>query len=241
MLKTSKSKPHGDICIQICDFGLSGQRVDQSFSHSFSISAIHSALKAGSFISKFGSTNTSIGVILLRRLIGLHPGAGLRHTHLLGSDVLPMATSLLPDDLEAWGEAARRSRVDLDFSIHVVRRDGRASLRPYVDAVRRFGVRMVVDRAAIGTPSSSAFRNEGAISLVLPNEAILSRTELLFRYGMSRSWSSGRSRSLSTVPETAWSPARSWLAIVSVAVSLPNAPGATLIVYARGHSVRSGL
>jgi hypothetical protein len=55
-------------------------------------------------------------------------------------------------------------------------------------------VRMVVDRAVIGTPSSSAFRNEGAISLVLPTEAILSRTELLFRYGMSRPWSSGRPR-----------------------------------------------
>ena len=41
-----------------------------------------------------------------QRLIGLHPGASLRLTHLLGSDVLPMAAALLPDDLEAWGEAA---------------------------------------------------------------------------------------------------------------------------------------
>ena len=48
---------------------------------------------------------------------------------------------------------------------------------------------MVVDRTVIGTPSSSAFRSEGAITLVLPTEAVLSRLELLFRYGMYRSWS----------------------------------------------------
>jgi hypothetical protein len=126
---------------------------------------------------------------IVRRLIGLHPGACLRLTHLLGSDVLPMAVALLPDDLEAWGEAALASRVDLDFSIHVARRDRRASLRPLSDAVRRLGVRMVIDREVIGTPSSTAFRNEGAITLVLPTEAILSRLELLFRYGMSRPWS----------------------------------------------------
>jgi hypothetical protein len=126
---------------------------------------------------------------IVRRLIGLHAGAKLRLTHLLGSDVLPMAVGFLAEDLKAWGEAARDSRVDLDFSIHAIRRDSRASLKPLVEAVRGYGLRMVVDRDMIGTPSSSAFRTEGAISLVLPTEAILSRLELLFRYGMSRPWS----------------------------------------------------
>ena len=125
---------------------------------------------------------------IVRRLISLHPGANLRLTHLLGSDALPMAATLLPDDLEAWGEAARRHRVNLDFSIHVARRDRSSRLRPLAQAVRSLGVRMVVDRAVIGTPSSSAFRTEGAITLVLPTEAVLSRLELLFRYGMYRSW-----------------------------------------------------
>jgi hypothetical protein len=125
---------------------------------------------------------------IARRLIGLHPGASLRLTHLLGSDTLPMATALLPDDLEAWGEAAAKHRVDLDFSIYVAMRDRRGHLRPFVEAVRQLGVRMVVDRAVIGTPSSSAFRSQGAITLVLPTEAVLSRLELLFRYGMYRSW-----------------------------------------------------
>ena len=56
------------------------------------------------------------------------------------------------------------------------------------------GVRMVVDRTVIGTPSSTAFRSEGAITLVLPTEAVLSRLELLFRYGMYRSWSGDSGR-----------------------------------------------
>ena len=126
---------------------------------------------------------------IVRRLIGLHPGATLRLTHLLGSDVLPMATALLPDDLAAWGGAAVANRVDLDFSIHVARRDRRSRIRPFAEAVRSLGVRLVVDRTVIGTPSSTAFRSEGAITLVLPTEAVLSRLELLFRYGMYRSWS----------------------------------------------------
>jgi hypothetical protein len=127
---------------------------------------------------------------IVRRLIRLHPGASLRLTHLLGSDVLPMAVGLLPDDLEAWGDAAREASVDLDFSIHVARRDRRAALAPYTEAARRLGVRMAVDRDPLGTPSSTAFRKEGAITLILPTEAVLSRLELLFRYGMSRPWSS---------------------------------------------------
>jgi hypothetical protein len=126
---------------------------------------------------------------IVRRLIALHPGASLRLTHLLGSDVLPLAAALLPDDLEAWGEVARAERVDLDFSIHVARRDRVSRLRPLVEAVRSLGVRMVIDRTVIGTPSSTAFRSEGAITLVLPTDAVLSRLELLFRYGMYRSWS----------------------------------------------------
>jgi len=125
---------------------------------------------------------------IVRRLIGLHPGAALRLTHLMGSDVLPLAVSLLPVDLEAWREAARAKRVDLDFSLHVARRDRTSRLRPLADAVRALGVKMVVDKNVIGSPSSSAFRSEGAITLILPTEAILSRLELLFRYGMYRAW-----------------------------------------------------
>jgi len=126
---------------------------------------------------------------IVRRLISLHAGSALRLTHLLGSDVLPLAAGLLPKDLEVWRAEALRSDVDLELSLHVGRRDPRHPLGPYAEAVRAMGIRIVVDREVIGTPSSTAFRNEGAISLVLPTRAILSRLELLFRYGMARPWS----------------------------------------------------
>jgi nicotinic acid mononucleotide adenylyltransferase len=126
---------------------------------------------------------------IVRRLTALHPGATLRLTHILGSDTLPIALRLLPDDLEAWTAAAERHRVSLDFSIFVVRREGRTRIRPLVEAARRLGVRVVVDRRVIGTPSSTAFRSDRAITIVFPTDAILSRLELLFRYGMNRPWS----------------------------------------------------
>jgi nicotinic acid mononucleotide adenylyltransferase len=126
---------------------------------------------------------------IVRRLIALHPGAAVRLTHVIGSDTLPLALRFLPDDLEAWGEASERHRVALDFSVFVVRRDARLRLQSLVDAVRRLGVRIVLDRTIIGTPSSSAFRSERAITVVFPTEAILSRLELLFRYGMNKPWS----------------------------------------------------
>jgi hypothetical protein len=125
---------------------------------------------------------------IVRRLIAMHRGAHLRLTHLIGSDVLPIALRFIPDDLDAWQAASAKHGVGLDFSIHVGLRDKKASLRSLLAAVRRYGVRIVVDRRVIGTPSSTAFRAEGAITIVLPTEAVLSRLELLFRYGMNKPW-----------------------------------------------------
>jgi nicotinic acid mononucleotide adenylyltransferase len=127
---------------------------------------------------------------IVRRLIALHAGASLRLTHVMGSDTLPVALRLLPDDLEAWRTAAERAHVALDFSIFVVKRERRAATRGLVEAVRRMGVRIVLDHEVIGMPSSTDFRRERAITLVFPTDAILSRLELLFRYGMNRPWSS---------------------------------------------------
>jgi hypothetical protein len=137
-----------------------------------------------------GEGADTIGIV--SRLIGFHPGASLRLTHLIGSDVLPMAVGFLPDDLEAWTEAARGCSARLDFSIHVAMREKKPPAKAVVQAVRQLGVRMVVDHEVLGTPSSTAFRTEGAITLVLPTEALLSRLELLFRYGMHRPWTSPR-------------------------------------------------
>jgi len=126
---------------------------------------------------------------IVKRLIALHPGAALRLTHILGSDSLPTALRLLPADLEAWREAAARHGVSLDFSVFVVRRERRSRLAPLLKAVRARGVRLVMDRRVIGTPSSTDFRSDRAVTLVFPTDAVLSSIELLFRYGMNQPWS----------------------------------------------------
>jgi nicotinic acid mononucleotide adenylyltransferase len=138
---------------------------------------------------------------IVKRLLALHPGSSLKLTHLIGSDVLPIAARLLADDLAAWRKAADENGIDFHFSLHVARRTKKAVTSSLARVVRELGVRLVVDRSLIGTPSSTAFRREGAISLVLPTEDILSRLELLFRYGMYRPWSAapdsrGRGRPL---------------------------------------------
>lgn len=127
---------------------------------------------------------------IVNKLISLRRCTSLRLTHLMGSDTLPIAARLLPQDLAAWGKTASSYGVDLDFSIFVVRRDRRHVLKPFAQAVRGLGVPMVLDRSVIGTPSSTAFRSERAVTLVLPTEAVLGSLELLFRYGMNKPWSS---------------------------------------------------
>jgi hypothetical protein len=133
-----------------------------------------------------GAGADTIGIV--ERLIDLHPGASLKLTHLLGSDSLPTAALLLPEDLGAWKERARLRRVELDHGIHVeLRREG-DPIEPYAKAIRALGSRFAVDRRVVSAPSSSDFRHSRNITIVFPTEAVLSRLELLFRYGMNREW-----------------------------------------------------
>jgi len=127
---------------------------------------------------------------IVRRLIALHPGSAMRLTHLIGSDSLPTAIRFLPADLEAWNGAAERYGVALDFSLFVVRRERSTPLRHLMRKVRSRGVPIVVDRNVIGTPSSTVFRSDRAITLVFPTESVFGSLELLFRYGMNQPWSS---------------------------------------------------
>ncbi len=126
---------------------------------------------------------------IVRRIIALHPGSSLRLTHLIGSDTLPTALRLLPQDLAAWNAAAARYKVELALSLFVIRREGGLGTADLARGVRALGVRIVVDRAVIGTPSSTRFRKDRAITLVFPTEATLGSLELFFRYGMNKPWS----------------------------------------------------
>ncbi len=125
---------------------------------------------------------------IVRRLIALHPGAALRLTHLLGSDALPTALRLLPEDLAAWREAAARHRVALDFGIHVQRREGAPAPEALLAEARSLGVRAEASDGSLVTPSSSDFRSRGALTVAFPAPALLARLELLFRYGLRRPW-----------------------------------------------------
>lgn len=133
-----------------------------------------------------GEDADTIGIV--ERLIDIHPGARLKLTHLLGSDSLPMATLLLPEDLAAWKAKAALRRVELDHGIYVQQRKAEDVIEPYASAIRSLGSRFVLDPQAVGAPSSSDFRSSRNFTIAFPSEAVLSRLELLFRYGMNQPW-----------------------------------------------------
>lgn len=133
-----------------------------------------------------GEGADTIGIV--RRLIALHPGASLRLTHLLGSDSLPTAIRLLPEDLAAWRSEAERCRVDLELGLFVVPRGEDGPPEEASRAARALGVRFAADTSRVGAPSSTDFRSRGALTIAFPSPALLSRLELLFRYGMNRPW-----------------------------------------------------
>jgi len=128
---------------------------------------------------------------IVRRLIAMHAGMRLELTHLIGSDVLPIASSFIDEDLTVWRRQAHTSGVDFQHSVHVSRRAVRGPFAPYLSHIRKAGVPAVFERSIVGTPSSTDFRENRAITLVLPTEKIRDKLEIVFRYNMNRPWSAG--------------------------------------------------
>lgn len=133
-----------------------------------------------------GSGVDTIGIV--ERLIDLHPGARLELTHVLGSDSLPVAASFLELDLEAWKARAALRRVDLDHGLFVALREATDPVDAYEAEVRALGCRYAVDDRILASPSSTDFRASRHVTIVFPTDEVLSRLELLFRYGMNQSW-----------------------------------------------------
>jgi hypothetical protein len=133
-----------------------------------------------------GEGQDTIGIV--RRLIALFCGRELTLTHVLGSDVFPMAASWYPTDLEAWVPTARRHKVVMDFGAFVVKRDKADRVAPPARAARERGIPVQLDLKPIGTPSSTAFRERGIFTILFPTEAVLEKLEVVFRYGMHRHW-----------------------------------------------------
>ena len=128
---------------------------------------------------------------IVRRFIAMHTGMRLELTHLIGSDVLPVASRYIEEDLKIWKRQAVQSGVDFNHSIHVARRAVKGQIGAYLEHIRRMDVPVYLDRKVVGTPSSTDFRNNRAITLVLPTESIRDKLEIVFRYNMNQPWSNG--------------------------------------------------
>lgn len=126
---------------------------------------------------------------IARRFIAMHSGMRLELTHLIGSDVLPLAARYIGIDMEIWKRQALQSGVDFSHRVHVARRSLRGSSAPHLRAIRKEGVPVTWERAIVGAPSSTDFRESRAVTLVLPTEGMREKLEILFRYNMNRTWS----------------------------------------------------
>jgi hypothetical protein len=125
---------------------------------------------------------------IVRRFIALFPGSTLRLSHILGSDVLPYAAALLPEDLVAWKAQALESGVDFSYRAFVIQRANTPDPRPVIELVRSMGLAIDLDERSIATPSSTDFRENRAFSIVFPTESIVRHMEILFRLNLNKPW-----------------------------------------------------
>lgn len=125
---------------------------------------------------------------IVRRFIALFPGSSLSLTHLLGSDVLPVAARLLPEDLEIWNVEAKKRAVEFEYNAFVATRLGAPPSRDYVRTIKNQGIEIHVDNTPIGAPSSTDFRDGHTFSIVFPARAVIEHMEVLFRYNLNNPW-----------------------------------------------------
>ena len=137
-----------------------------------------------------GQGQDTIGIV--KRLLSLFRDRKLVLTHVLGSDVFPLAVRWYPADLEAWLPTARKQDVTLDFGAFVVKRDKTDKIAETARQARALGIPVQVDTKPIGTPSSTALRERGIFTIVFPTEEVLEKLEVVFRYGMHRHWLTDR-------------------------------------------------
>jgi hypothetical protein len=127
---------------------------------------------------------------IVRRFMALFPGSELELTHLLGSDALPYAAKLLPEDLKVWRCQADVSGVSFSYRPFVIRRHGGGDPGPQLETLRSFGIEAYLDDEALETPSSTDFRERNAFSIVFPTDEIVRHLEVVFRYNLNKPWAS---------------------------------------------------
>lgn len=162
------------------------RRTDYRFRYSLLEAQLRGVFEPFILPFDIGEKADTIGIV--DRLIAFYAGSDLRLTHIVGSDVLPIVVRFIEIDLASWKRVCTRCGVHLVFSSFVIRRNSEGSHAPLLKAVRKAGVKVDLDRRRIGTPSSTDFREDRAITIVFPTEAMLSRLEVLFRYSMHTPW-----------------------------------------------------
>jgi len=125
---------------------------------------------------------------IVQRLICLFRGYSLTLTHILGSDVFPLAARWYRADLDVWEPAAKKCQVNLDFGAFVVKRKKEDDIARELRATRRLGIPVQVDSRPIGTPSSTALRELGVFTIIFPTQEVIEKLEVVFRYGMHHHW-----------------------------------------------------
>ncbi len=127
---------------------------------------------------------------IVRRFIAMHRGLTLELTHLIGSDVLPIAARYISEDMRRWTEEAHDSGVRYIHRVHVVQRGELGDTPALMKAFQEESVPVVIDPNIVATPSSTDFRSRRAFTIVLPTPAIRDKMEVIFRYHMHKSWTS---------------------------------------------------
>lgn len=181
---------HSDILIVVPEGSLnSGKPQKTDYPFRFQIAKMQLAGIFEPFIIPLDLGSNADTIEIVRRFIAMHTGMKLELTHLIGSDVLPVASRFMEEDLTIWRKQAALSGVEFDHSVHVARRTLKGEFAPYLDHIRKKGVPVQFERGIVGTPSSTDFRENRAITLVLPTESIRDKLEIVFRYNMNQPWS----------------------------------------------------
>jgi len=133
-----------------------------------------------------GHKEDTIGIV--RRLLSLFRSYSVTATHVLGSDVFPLAAKWYPQDMEIWTKEARKQMITLDFGAFVVKRNPNDDIAEALSQTRKLGIPVQLDRRPIGTPSSTELRQKGVFTIIFPTPEVMEKLEVVFRYGMHRHW-----------------------------------------------------
>ncbi|MFQ3547065.1 MAG: hypothetical protein SNJ56_01910 [Termitinemataceae bacterium] len=185
----ARGKPGADLVLVIPEGAYSSLKPGRSdYSYRFDIlqRQIREAFRP--FIIPLDIGKGADTIEIIGRLIQLCSGYQLEITHILGSDVFPMAAQWYPQDLAVWNPLAKKHQVSLTFRSFVVKRKKEDDITEIVKTVKQQGIPVQVDRQPIGTPSSTHVREHGIFTIIFPTLDVIEKLEVVFRYGMHRHW-----------------------------------------------------